>query len=171
MLKCSKFDNFFSIINQLGGGEIMKKKMIISGLTILVALGMLTLSVSAAVAVHAQMEGLAIVKSGSGRPDICRNAVMTFYQVTDGYHGFTEPGWAVTLQMGSTLYVWHVTDIKTCGRSSIVIMKAEPHGAVLPGSTSGPTNIRIILNHNPDRPFVVATGRGVLFVGRTVVPT
>jgi hypothetical protein len=154
----------------LEGGEILKKKMLISGLPLFVALSMLALSVSATVTVHAQMEGLAIVKSGRGRPDICRNAILTFYQVTDGYHGFTEPGWAVTLQMGSTLYVWHVTDIKTCGRSSIVIMKAEPHGAVLPDSTSGPTDILIILNHDPDRPFVVATGRGVLFVGRTVVP-
>jgi hypothetical protein len=122
------------------------------------------------------MEGLAIVKSGRGRPDIDRNALLTFVQISDGYHEFPEPQWAVVLEIDDTQYIWHVTKIRPCGKSTIVMMKANPHPvnenilAPLPNAVSGPTNIRIILNHNPDNPFVVVTGRGVLFVGRTVVP-
>lgn len=158
-----------SIKKKDGGGERVKKKILISSLTLLFALSMVTLTVSASLESHAAVEGLGIVKVGRGRPTFDRNAVITFIKVTDGYHGFTEPGWAVTLEVGEITYVWHVTSLRTCGKSSVVIIKAEPHGAVLPGLTQAPSNLRIILNHDLDRPFVVATGKGITFIGKTLV--
>jgi hypothetical protein len=98
-----------------------------------------------------------------------RDAVMTFIQYTPG-EGSPEDhaaGWAITLTANGETYVWHVTDIKTCGKSSIVIIKADPHP--LEGAMPGPSSIRIVLNHDADKPLVVATGPKVFFIGKTLV--
>ncbi len=100
-----------------------------------------------------------------------KDAVMTFwtYEPSGTVEGHDEPGWAITLTVGETLYVWHVTRIRTWGRSTIVTIKAYPHP--LPGvdnAEAGPSRILVILRHNPDRPLAIAVGRGVFFIGKTL---
>jgi len=160
---------------EIRGGENLNKKILLSTLISLFAIGVMAVPVFAApidtLAVHAAVEGRAIVRTGMGRPVFFRDAVMTFWTYTPSgtVSGHTEPGWAITLTVGGTLYVWHVTSIRTCGRSRIVIIKADPHP--LPGveiAIPGPSSIRIILNHDADRLFVVATGIKVFFIGNTL---
>lgn len=143
----------------------MKKRILISVLTLFIALSMLTITVSADLVPHAAIEGLAVVKTGNGKPVIDREATLTFIKVLD-YHGGGSDGWAVTLETNGKVYAWHIVDTKACGRSTIVMFKADPH----PGfdNTADTPSIKIVLNHNPDNPFAVATGKGVLFVGRTI---
>ena len=75
----------------------------------------------------------------------------------------------MTLEVGDTLYVWHVTRIRASGESSIVIIKAYPHPLLgVDNAEPGPSRIRVILRHTPDRPLAIAVGRGVFFIGKTL---
>ena len=152
----------------------MNKKVFLTTLVSLFIIGTLTLPVFSApldtLSVHAQIEGRALVKTEDGWM-YASDAVITFWTYTPSgtVEGHDEAGWAITLTVGDTLYVWHVTRIRTCGRSNIVIIKADPHP--LPGvdnAEPGPSQIRVILRHNPDRPLAIAVGRGVFFIGKTL---
>lgn len=155
---------------------MIKKKILCSGLAVLLAISFLAISVFAApldtLTVHAAVGGTAMVKTGStGRWMRTNDAVMTFwtYEPSGTVEGHEEAGWALTLTIGDSLYVWHATKIRTCGRSNIVIIKANPHP--LPGvdnAMPGPSSIRVILNHDAERLFVVAHGRKVFFIGNTL---
>ena len=152
----------------------MNKRIFLTALVSLFVIGTLTFPVFSApidtLSVHAQIEGRASVKTEGGWM-YAKDAVMTFwtYEPSGTVEGHDEPGWAITLTVGDTLYVWHVTRIRTWGRSNIVIIKADPHP--LPGvdnAEAGPSRILVILRHNPDRPLAIALGRGVFFIGKTL---
>ncbi len=152
----------------------MNKKIFLTTLVSLFIIGTLTLPVFSApldtLSVHAQIEGRALVKTEDGWT-YAKDAVITFWTYTpsETVPDHSEPGWAITLMVGDTLHVWHVTKIRTCGRSNILIIKADPHP--LPGvdnAEPGPSPIRVILRHNPDRPLAIAVGGDVLFIGKTL---
>jgi len=152
----------------------MNKKIFLTTLASLFIIGTLTIPVFSApldtLSPHAQIEGRALVKTEDGWM-YAKDAVITFWTYTPSgtVPDHSEPGWAITLEVGDTLYVWHVTRIRASGKSSIVIIKAYPHP--LPGvdnAEPGPSRIRVILRHNPDRPLAIAVGRGVFFIGKTL---
>lgn len=147
----------------------MNKKIILATSFILM-LSFMAFPVFAAgtLAPHASVEGRAMVRDGRSW-DCDKEAVVTFIQYTpgEGSPEGHEAGWAILLSANGKTYVWHVTTLKACGRSNIVLMRADPHP--LEGAVEGPAPIRIVLNHNPDNAFVLLTGRGVHFVGRMVV--
>jgi hypothetical protein len=146
----------------------LNKKILLSIVAALFVVSFLAVPVFAAgtLTPHASIEGRAMVKTAGkwSRGD----AVMTFIQYTpgEGSPGGHAAGWAITLTVNEETYVWHVTDIKACGKSSIVIIEADPHP--LAGAMPGPSSIRIVLNHDAGKPLVVATGHKVFFIGKTL---
>jgi hypothetical protein len=152
----------------------MNKRIFLTALVSLFIIGTLVFPVFSApldtLSVHAQIEGRALVKTEDGWT-YAKDAVITFWTYTPSgtVPDHSEPGWAITLTVGDTLYVWHVTKIRTCRRSNILIIKADPHP--LPGvdnAEPGPSPIRVILRHNPDRPLAIAVGGDVFFIGKTL---
>ena len=150
------------------------KKELLSSLAVISIFSFLAISVLATpldtLTTHAAVEGRSMVKTGC-RWMRTKDAVMTFwiYEPSGTVEGHDEAGWAITLTVGDTLYVWTVTKIRTCGKSTIIIIKADPHP--LPGvdnAMPGPSSITVILNHNAARLLVVAHGRRVFFIGNTL---
>lgn len=147
----------------------MNKKILVPLITALFFVSFLAVPTFAAgtLTPHASVEGWAMVKTGF-RWVRYTDAVMTFIQYTPG-EGSPEghvAGWAITLTANGNTYVWHVTNIKTLGKSSIVMIKADPHP--LEGAMPGPSSIRVVLNHDANKPFVVAIGQKVFFIGKTL---
>lgn len=149
-----------------------RKMMLITGSFALLAFMMLTgpafANNNGPLTAHASVEGKAKVRMGIWTR-IYHCTVMTFWQYTPSgtVEGHTEPGWAITLQVGDTVYVWHVTSDRSVG--SLLILSADPHPGI-EGLTQGPSPIKVVVNHNPDRPFVFAFGRNVFFMGAELVP-
>lgn len=149
-----------------------RKMMLMTGSLALLAFMMLAGPVFAnnngPLTAHASIEGKAMVRMGM-RSHFYRGAIMTFWQYTPSgtVEGHTDPGWAITLQIGDTVYVWHVTADHSVG--SLLILSAAPHPE-LEGLTPGPSPIKVMINHNPNRPFVIAFGRNVFFIGAELVP-
>jgi len=117
---------------------------------------------------HARVEGMAIIRAGRGRPNFYSDALIIFWQysMSVDYPGGSHPesGWAVTITVDGTTYVWHVTEARFAGRSKILILKAVPHPG-LSGLTEAASPIKVILNHGSRRTFVVAFGAKVFFFG------
>jgi hypothetical protein len=117
---------------------------------------------------HARVEGMAIIRTGMGRPNFYSDALIIFWQysMSGGYPGGSHPesGWAVTITVDETTYVWHVTEARFAGRSKILILTAVPHPGV-PDLTEAPSPIKVILYHSSSRTFVVAVGSKVFFYG------
>jgi hypothetical protein len=154
------------------GGEILKRKaLLVLPVLVVLALSIQALPVLAnngPLTEHARVEGMAIIRTGMGRPNFYSDALMIFWQysMSVDYPGGSHPesGWAVTLTVDGTTYVWHVTEARFAGRSKILILKAVPHPG-LPGLTEAPSPIKVILNHGGRRTFVVAFGAKVFFFG------
>lgn len=148
----------------------MNKKIILAT-SFIVILSVVAFPVFAAgtLTPHAAIQGRAMVRDGRSW-EFDNEAMVTFIQYTpgEGSPAGHETGWAILLEVNGDTYVWHVTRMKACGRSTIVLMRADPHQ--LEGAMEGPAPVRIVLNHNADKAFVLLTGRGVHFVGKTVVP-
>lgn len=121
---------------------------------------------------HASVSGRAYLRTERGQPAVYGPATITFwsYAQSTGYPGAEHPvdGWAVTIEVGSMTYVWHVTSYRFAGRSDILILQAAPHPGVS-GLTAGPNDITIIMRHSASRPLVVAFGRSVFFIGKTLL--
>lgn len=121
---------------------------------------------------HAVVEGLAIVKTEMGGLTFDSDAVLTFWSYTPSGEvaEHEEPGYAVTLQVDDTLYVWHVAETMACGSGSFLALSADPHP--LPGvdeAEEGPCSILAVLYHDIEKPLAVVAGRNVFFIGNTLV--
>ncbi len=148
-----------------------RKALLVLPVLIVLALSLQALPVLATngpLTEHARVEGMAIIRTGMGRPNFYSDALIIFWQYsTVDYPGDPHPesGWAVTITVdGTTTYVWHVTEARFAGRSKILILTAVPHPGV-PDLTEAPSPIKVILYHSSSRTFVVAVGSKVFFYG------
>jgi hypothetical protein len=139
---------------------LMKKVML--PLVFALAASMIAIPALAAIEEHAKLDGRGYIKVDGQR--YRGKGSIQILTVTDGYHGFEKPEFAVLMTIDGESFAWHVTKIREKYGGKVLVVKAEPHP--LEGTITPDYPIRLWVYHNPDNPFIHVIGRRTFFIAK-----